>query len=119
MKTIFESRFMEVALSGGSQMTDLELTTKFEGFQHEMRSLLMSDKGYLVIDFTLRDLLAQLEGVVCGKKKNTFAHSSSEREPTSVPACSERKTPDFPRIILPNHSTTSALPISLERQQIP
>ncbi len=32
MKTIFESRFMEVALSGGSQMTDLELTTKFEGF---------------------------------------------------------------------------------------
>lgn len=69
MKTNFESRFMKVALSGGSQMTDVELTTEFEGFQHEVRSLLMSDKGYIAIDFILRDLLAQLEGVVCGKKK--------------------------------------------------
>ena len=69
MKTNFESRFMQVALSGGSQMTDVELHTVFERFQHEVRNLLMSDYGYLTIDFTLRDLLAQLEGVVCGKKK--------------------------------------------------
>ena len=69
MRAIFESRFMQVALSGGSQMTDVELNTEFERFQHEMRNLLMSDNGYLAIDFTLRDLLAQLEGAVCGKKK--------------------------------------------------
>ena len=74
MRAIFESRFMQAALSGGSQMTDVELNTEFERFQHEVRNLLMSDNGYLAIvylaiDFTLRDLLAQLEGVVCGKKK--------------------------------------------------
>ena len=50
-------------------MTDVELNTEFEHFQHEVRNLLMSDNGYLAIDFTLRDLLAQLEGAVCGKKK--------------------------------------------------
>ena len=50
-------------------MTDVELNTEFERFQHKVRNLLMSDIGYLAIDFTLRDLLAQLEGVVCGKKK--------------------------------------------------
>lgn len=69
MRAIFESCFMQVALSGGSQMTDVELNTEFERFQHEVRNLLMSDNGYLAIDFTLRDLLAQLEGAVCGKKK--------------------------------------------------
>lgn len=70
MGTLFESRFMQVALSGGNhQMTDEELNTEFERFQHEVRNLLMSDIGYLAIDFTLRDLLVQLEGVVCGKKK--------------------------------------------------
>ncbi len=69
MRAIFESRFMQVALSGGSQMTDVELNTEFERFQHEVRNLLMSDNGYLTIDFTHRDLLAQLESVVCGKKK--------------------------------------------------
>ena len=69
MRTIFEIRFMQVALSGGSQMTDVELNTEFEHFQHEVRNILMSDNGYLAIDFSLRDLLAQLEGVVCGKKK--------------------------------------------------
>ena len=69
MSNLLESRFMQVALSGGSQMTDVELNTEFERFQHEVRNLLMSDNGYLTIDFTLRDLLAQLEGVVCSKKK--------------------------------------------------
>ena len=69
MSNLLESRFMQVALSGGSQMTDVELNTEFERFQHEVRNLLMSDNGYLTIDFTLRDVLAQLEGVVCGKKK--------------------------------------------------
>lgn len=69
MRAIFESRFMQVSLSGGSQMTDVELNTEFEHFQHEVRNLLMSDNGYLAIDFTLRDLLAQLEGAMCGKKK--------------------------------------------------
>lgn len=69
MRAIFESRFMRVALSGSSQMTDVELNTEFERFQHEVRSLLMSDNGYLAIDFILRDLLAQLEGAVYGKKK--------------------------------------------------
>ena len=69
MSNLLESRFMQVALSGGSQMTDVELNTEFERFQHEVRNLLMSVNGYLTIDFTLRDLLAQLEGVVCGKKK--------------------------------------------------
>ena len=69
MRDLIESRFMQVALPGGSQMTDVELNTEFECFQHEVRNILMSDNGYLTIDFTLRDLLAQLEGVVCGKKK--------------------------------------------------
>ena len=69
MSNLLESRFMQVALSDGSQMTDVELNTEFERFQHEVRNLLMSDNGYLTIDFTLRDLLVQLEGVVCGKKK--------------------------------------------------
>ena len=69
MKTNFESRFMQVALSGGSQMTDVELTAEFESFQCEVRNLLMSDNGYLIIDFTLRDLQAQFDGIVRGKKK--------------------------------------------------
>ena len=69
MRAILESRFMQVALSGGSQLTDVELNTEFEHFQREVRNLLMSDIGYLAIDFTLRDLLVQLEGVVCSKKK--------------------------------------------------
>ena len=69
MRDLIESRFMQVALPGGSQMTDVELNTEFECFQHEVRNILMSDNGYLTIDFTLRDLLAQLEGVVCDKKK--------------------------------------------------
>ena len=69
MSNLLESRFMQVALSGGSQMTEVELNTEFERFQHEVRNLLMSNNGYLAIDFTLRDLLAQLEGVVRGKKK--------------------------------------------------
>lgn len=69
MKTNFESRFMQVALSGGGQMTDVELTAEFESFQREVRTLLMSDNGYLVIDFTLRDLLAQFDGIVRCKKK--------------------------------------------------
>ena len=69
MRAIFESRFIQVALSGGSQMTDVELNTEFERFQHEVRNLLMSDNGYLAIDFTLRDLLAQFEGVTHSKKK--------------------------------------------------
>ena len=49
MRAIFESRFMQVALSGGSQMTDVELNTEFERFQREVRNLLMSDIGYLAI----------------------------------------------------------------------
>ena len=69
MRAIFESRFMQVALSGNSQMTDVELTAEFENFQHEVRNLLMSDNGYLIIDFTLRDLQAQFDGIVRGKKK--------------------------------------------------
>lgn len=69
MRANFESRFMQVALSGGSQMTNVELTAEFECFQHEVRNLLMSDNGYLVIDFTLRDLLAQFDGIVRCKKK--------------------------------------------------
>ena len=32
MRAIFESHFMQVALSGGSQMTDVELTAEFENF---------------------------------------------------------------------------------------
>ena len=69
MRDLIESRFMQVALPGGSQMTDVELNAEFESFQHDVRELLMSDNGYLAIDFILRDLLAQLEGVVCGKTK--------------------------------------------------
>ena len=69
MSNLLESRFMQVALSGGSQMTDVELNTEFERFQHEVRNLLMSDNGYLTIDFILRDVLAQLDGAVCRKKK--------------------------------------------------
>ena len=76
MRANFESRFMQVALSGGSQMTDVELTAEFESFQHEVRSLLMSDNGYLVIDFTLRDLLAQLEGVVRCQAQQTRSMAS-------------------------------------------
>lgn len=70
MKDLIESRFMQVALSGdSSQMTDVELNTEFESFQHNVRELLMSDNGYLAIDFILRDLLAQLDNTVRGKKK--------------------------------------------------
>ena len=61
---------MQVALSDGNhQMTDVELNAEFENFQRDVRELLMSNKGYLAIDFTLHDLLAQLESAVCGKKK--------------------------------------------------
>ena len=69
MRVNFESRFMHVALSGGGQMTDVELNMEFEHFQQEMLAVLMGDNGYLVIDFVLRDLLAQLESVACSKKK--------------------------------------------------
>ena len=70
MKTNFESRFMQVATAGTfCQMTDVELSAEFEKFQREVCNLLMSDNGSLIIDFTLRDLLAQLEGIVRGKKK--------------------------------------------------
>lgn len=70
MKNIFESCFMKAATAGApSQMTDVELTAEFESFQCEVRSLLMSDRGYLAIDYILNDLLAQLDGIVRGKKK--------------------------------------------------
>ena len=70
MRDLIESRFMQVTLSGdSSQMTDVELNTEFESFQHNVRELLMSDNGYLAIDFILRDLLAQLDNTVRGKKK--------------------------------------------------
>lgn len=70
MRDLIESRFMQVALSGdSSQMTDVELNSEFESFQHDVRELLMSDNGYLAIDFILRDLLAQLDNTVRGKKK--------------------------------------------------
>ena len=41
MRAIFESRFMRVVLSDGSQMIDVELNTEFERFQHEVRNLSM------------------------------------------------------------------------------
>ena len=70
MRDLIESRFMQVGLSGdSSQMTDVELNAEFESFQHDVRELLMSDNGYLAIDFILRDLLAQLDNTVRGKKK--------------------------------------------------
>lgn len=70
MRISFESCFMKVATAGApSQMTDVELNAEFERFQYEVRSLLMSDRGYLAIDYILNDLLAQLDGIVRGKKK--------------------------------------------------
>ena len=70
MRDLIESRFMQVTLSGdSSQMTDVELNAEFESFQHDVRELLMSDNGYLASDFILRDLLAQLDNTVRGKKK--------------------------------------------------
>ena len=50
-------------------MTNEELYVEFEIFQRDVRELLTADKGYLAIDFVLNDTLAQLEGVICGKKK--------------------------------------------------
>ncbi len=92
MKTNFESRFMEVATAGvPCQMTKRELNAEFNKFQNEMLEVLMSDIGYLAIDYILNDLLAQLDGIVCGKKMNTFAHSSSGQKPISAPALPRTK----------------------------
>ncbi len=70
MKTNFKSRFMEVVAAGTScQMSNEELNAEFYKFQNDVLGVLMSDQGYLAIDYILNDLLAQLESVVCGKKK--------------------------------------------------
>ncbi len=70
MRAIFESRFMEVATAGvPCQMTNEELNIEFGKFQNDVLGVLMSDRGYPAIDFMLRDLLAQLECAVRGKKK--------------------------------------------------
>jgi len=102
MKTSFESRFMAVALSGGSQMTNDELTAEFESFQREMRNLLMSDKGYLVIDFALRDLLAQLKGAVYGKK-NEHLRTLIKRARANLHTCiaQNEKRLTFPELFSP------------------
>lgn len=70
MKTNFESRFMDVAIAGTPcQMTNEELNAEFYKFQKDVRDVLMSDRGYLAIDYILNDLLAQFDGIVRGKKK--------------------------------------------------
>lgn len=70
MKTNFESRFMEVATAATPcPMTNEELAVEFCKFQNEVLGVLMSENGYLAIDYILNDLLAQLEGIVRGKKK--------------------------------------------------
>lgn len=70
MKTNFASRFMEVATAGTPcQMSIEELNTEFCKFQNDVLGVLMSDRGYLAIDYILNDLLAQFDGIVCGKKK--------------------------------------------------
>ena len=69
MKTNFESCFMGVAASGTPcQMSNEELNAEFCKFQNDVLGVLMSDRGYLDIDYILNDLLAQLEGIVRGKK---------------------------------------------------
>lgn len=70
MKTNFESHFMEVATAIKScQLSNDEFNAEFLMFQNDVIGVLMSDKGYLAIDFLLRDLLAQLDSVPRGKKK--------------------------------------------------
>ena len=69
MRAIFESRFMEAATAGTPcQMTNDELSAEFCKFQNEVLGVLMSENGYLAIDYTLNDLLAQLDSIR-GKKK--------------------------------------------------
>ena len=93
---------MQVALSGNnSQMTDVELLAEFENFQRSVCDLLMSDKGYLAIDFILHDLLAQLEGVVRGKKKWHYLFVMQTRKSQySHLHIPERETPHLSRTIL-------------------
>lgn len=70
MRAILESRFMEVATAGTPcQMSDEELNIEFSNFQNDVLGVLMSNRGYLAIDYILNDLLAQLDGIVRGKKK--------------------------------------------------
>lgn len=70
MKTNFESHFVLVATAGAYyQMTNDELNAEFSMFQNDVLGVLMSDRGYPAIDFILRDLLAELECAVRGKKK--------------------------------------------------
>ena len=70
MKSISDGHFMQVAMFGlPCQMTNEELLAEFENFQHDVRNLLTSDKGYLTIDFLLNDTLALFESVTHSKKK--------------------------------------------------
>ena len=70
MRANFESRFMEVAVAGTPcQMSNEELNEEFRKFQNDVLGVLMSDRGYLAIDYILNDLLAQFDGIVRGKKK--------------------------------------------------
>lgn len=69
MMTKFESRFMRVAtMEEPCQMSEDELKEEFERFQEQAIDLLMSDAGYLAIDFTLNDLHTRLDSVTQGKK---------------------------------------------------
>ena len=69
MMTKFESRFMDVATAGTPcQMTNDELSAEFCKFQNEVLGVLMSENGYLAIDYTLNDLLAQLDSIRSKKK---------------------------------------------------
>ena len=64
---------MEVVATGAPcQMTNEELNAQFCKFQNDLLGVLMSDRGYLAIDYILNDLLAQLDGIVRGKKMNTY-----------------------------------------------
>lgn len=70
MKSFSDGHFMKVAVFGlPGQMTNEELLAEFENFQHDVRNLLTSDKGYLTIDFLLNDTLALFESVTHSKKK--------------------------------------------------
>ena len=70
MKSISDGHFMQVAMFGlPCQMTNEELLAEFDNFQHDVRNLLTSDKGYLTIDFLLNDTLALFESVTHSKKK--------------------------------------------------
>ena len=50
------------------QMSEDELKEEFERFQKQAIDLLMSDAGYLVIDFALNDMHSRLKSVTQGKK---------------------------------------------------